>query len=209
MANKEEINGNFDQKENLKEQNLIASGYLSETKVNLCEGDFMDLYESNFFGQPTNDVLTLDPEESALLLERGRIKVYKDDELINEIQLDDYINIVSDKDPDFWGKYLVYKDLRSRGYVVRGGYGELAPYRKYPRGARPNKAQSDTFVFPFAEGTFMELHQLDLIVAQAQSNRKTLILGMVDRSGDVTYYKASEFQIGINNEKIEWPNEAR
>ena len=31
---------------------------------------------------------------------------------------------------------------------------------------------------------------------------------MVDRSGDVTYYKASEFTIPVNTEKIEFPDDS-
>lgn len=187
-----------------KDANLVASGYIQESKIVLIQGQWQDLYDTNFFGQPEEKSLVLDSEEAVLLVERGRIKIYFDKELKQEIPIDQYVNIVSELLPDFWRKYLVYKDLRSRGYVVRAGYGKLSPYRRYPRGARPNKAQSDTFIFPFAEGSHLDLSQLDTIVKQAQANRKVLILGMVDRSGDVTYYKASEFSIPMNTDKFEF-----
>ena len=197
-----------DEKPSSKDANLLASGYIRDTKIVLIQGQWRDLYDNNFFGQPESDTLVLDPEEAVLLVERGRIKIFFDSNLEKEISIDHYVNLVSEILPDFWRKYIVYKDLRSRGYVVRAGYGELAPYRRYPRGARPNKAQSDTFIFPFAEGSHLDLTQLDTIVKQAQSNRKVLILGMVDRSGDVTYYKASEFTIPINTEEFEFPSES-
>lgn len=196
-----------DEKISTKEANLLASGYIRETKIVLIQGQWQDLYDTNFFGQPEDQSLVLDPEEAVLLVERGRIKIYSDSSLEQELPIDQYVNKVSEILPEFWRKYIVYKDLRSRGYVVRSGYGELAPYRRYPRGARPNKAQSDTFIFPFAEGSHLDLSQLDTIVKQAQSNRKVLILGMVDRSGDVTYYKASEFSIPVNTDKFEFPDE--
>ena len=135
-------------------------------------------------------------------MERGRIKIYSGPSLDNELSLDEFIQLVSKDKKDFWTRYIVYKDLRSRGYVVRSGFGDIQLYRKYPRGAKPNKAQSDTLVLPFAEGASLELHQFDLIVNQAASNRKELILGIIDRSGDVTYYKASEYNIKENTERI-------
>ena len=197
----------FDDKFSSKESNLLASGYVKDSKVILTTGQWQDLYDNNFFGLPENSTLILDPEEAVLLAERGRIKLFKNSDLVEEIPIHEYVNYISAIQKEFWRKYVVYKDLRGRGYVVRAGYGELAPYRRYPRGAKPNKAQSDTFIFPFAEGAYLDLGQLDTIVKQAQANRKVLILGMVDRSGDVTYYKASEFSIPINTEKFEIPEE--
>ena len=197
----------FDDKLSSKDSNLLASGYVKDSKVILITGQWQDLYDNNFFGLPENSTLILDPEEAVLLAERGRIRLFKNSDLVEEIPIYEYVNYISAIQKDFWRKYIVYKDLRGRGYVVRAGYGELAPYRRYPRGAKPNKAQSDTFIFPFAEGAYLDLSQLDTIVKQAQANRKVLILGMVDRSGDVTYYKASEFSIPINTEKFEFPEE--
>lgn len=210
MSDNDPDDVDYDIDENLisKESNLLASGFIRETKIVLNQGQWQDLYDNNFFGQPDSNSLILDPEEAVLLVERGRIKIYYDESLQNELPIDQYVNFVSELLPDFWRKYIVYKDLRSRGYVVRAGYGKLAPYRRYPRGAKPNKAQSDTFIFPFAEGSNLDLTQLDTIVKQAQTNRKVLILGMVDRSGDVTYYKVSEFTIPVNTEKYEFAEDS-
>lgn len=208
MVKDELENENQGNKEQNKEQNLLAWGYLEGNSIRLSEGKFMELYNNNFYGEPdSSGDLFIMPEEAALLVERGRIKIYSDQNYVNELSLGEYIDqVVSNENSDFWVKYLVYKDLRSRGYVVRAGYGagKLVPYRKYPRGARPNTIKSDSFIYPFSEGSSIEPHEFDLMVKQAQSNRKSLLLGIVDRSGDVTYYKASEYGITDNLEKFEW-----
>ena len=193
-----------------KDRNLMAKGYKKGNLIHLSQGEFKELYENNFFGNLEDNELILIPEEASLLIERSRIKIYFDKDFREEVNLGKFIELISKHDEDFWSKYLVYKDLRSRGYVVRSGYGgsgKLVPYRRYPRGAKPDTKQSDTFIYPFSEGMTIEPHQFDLIVNQAQSNRKSLLLGIIDRSGDVTYYKASEFQIPVNTEKFEWKNE--
>lgn len=195
-----------------KQTEPSASGFIDKQKLHLIEGDILSFYETGFYGQPHDNKLILSPEEASLLLERNRIIIYKDSDLKIIYPLDELIEHFSSVDKHFWGNYLVYKDLRSRGYVVRSGYGEFTPYRRYPRGTKPNQdnkksASSDTVIYPFLEGAFLELHQLDLIVNLAKSNRKKLILGVVDRSGDVTYYRASEFQVPYNQERYEWPSD--
>lgn len=200
-----------------KQSEPSASGFIDKQKLHLIEGDILSFYETGFYGQPYGDKLILSPEEASLLLERSRISIYKDRDLKNFYPLDELIEHFSSLDKQFWGRYLVYKDLRSRGYVVRSGYGEFSPYRRYPRGTKPGTTKnlqdnkksgvSDTVIYPFLEGNFLELDQLDLIVNLAKSNRKKLILGVVDRSGDVTYYRASEFQVPFNEERYEWPSD--
>ena len=50
----------------------------------------------------------------------------------------------------------------------------------------------------------MELYELEQLEELAHANRKTLILGIVDRGGDVTYYRASEFTLNKNTEQYEF-----
>ncbi|MHA2362339.1 MAG: hypothetical protein ACXAC7_00155 [Candidatus Hodarchaeales archaeon] len=187
-----------------------AQGFVQGTNVNLIKGEFLGLYQTGYYGQLQENILVLTAEEAVLLLERKRIIIYHTAELIEIFTVDKLIEYFSSqiKNGKFWGRYLVYKDLRGRGYVVRPGFGE-GIYRRYPRGTKPNTAQSDTFIFPFLGGSFLELHQLDLIVNQAKSNRKMLILGCVDRSGDVTYYRASDFNFPYNHERYEWPDDQK
>ena len=179
-------------------------------------------YENGYYGTKEENYLELDPEEALLLIERGKLHVYEfitpqNDELNNlqefsqeqlsQMKLltqDLFIKLIIVENTHFWGRYLVYRDLRARGYVVRPGYGINTPYRRYPRGTKATKVQSNVLVYPFVEGTEFELFELEQLVQQAQANRKMLILGIVDRSGDVTYYKTSEFQLPENIEQYEW-----
>lgn len=185
----------------------VWQGYVTAEGVHLPNPAAKELYNNGFYGQPRDDGLVLSPEEAVHLLERGKVEVTWDKERSQVCTTADLVDHFEDANPGFWGWYQVYKDLRTRGYVVRPGFGEKSPYRRYPRGARPNKSQSDTFVLPFLEGTFLELHELDRIVQQAVANRKTLVLGMVDASGDVTYYRSSEVRLPPNSEKYVFPDE--
>ncbi|MHA1989408.1 MAG: hypothetical protein ACW981_01935 [Candidatus Hodarchaeales archaeon] len=179
-------------------------------------------YDSGYYGNKFDKYLELSYEEALLLAERGRLtihyskssKVSNDEEISDDsiknlpvIDIKSLTKRITKEIPNFWGRYLVYKDLRSRGYVIRPGYGSSAPYRRYPRGTKAEKAQSNVLIYPFVEGTKMELFELEQLEELAHANRKILILGIVDRSGDVTYYKASEFELNENKEKYEWHDE--
>ncbi|OLS18971.1 MAG: tRNA-splicing endonuclease [Candidatus Heimdallarchaeota archaeon LC_3] len=179
-------------------------------------------YESGYYGNKSEDFLELSFEEALLLAERGRIRIFSNEDntlpnegpisndkiqLLTELDVTSLTQIITREVPNFWGRYLVYKDLRSRGYVVRPGYGSSSPYRRYPRGTKAEKSQSNALIYPFIEGTKIELFELERLEESAHANRKTLILGIVDRSGDVTYYKTSEFELNENKEIYEWHDE--
>ena len=87
-----------------------------------------DLYTQGYYGTPSkNDEIILDPYEASLLLERGRIEVKSKDQekpIIAQELITSYIF----KKKDFWQKYLVYKDLRNRGYPVKLGHGMTTPF---------------------------------------------------------------------------------
>ena len=205
----------------------VLHGVLIPPKIRIY-GEFKHYYyENGYYGDKYNDYLELNYEEALLLVERGRLVVHGEEnekiaieELKPEMIIDYIENLpifdakkltqfITSKQDNFWGRYLVYKDLRSRGYVVRAGYGPKEPYRRYPRGTKAEKSQSNVLVYPFVEGKTLELFELEQIVDLAHANRKTLILGIVDRSGDVTYYKTSELELKENKEQYRWQDEIK
>lgn len=92
-------------------------------------------------------------------------------------------------DPDFWVKYCVYRDLRGRGYVVRGGFGGQVAFRVYKRGAKFPEAAAKFFVSVVVEGRPTPLFVLDSVTGHAIASRKVLILAVVDPVGEPTYYQ--------------------
>ena len=60
---------------------------------------------------------------------------------------------------DSWTKFIIYRDLRSRGYVVKDGFGFGTDLRVYERGDFPAKA-AKFVVFALDEGTEKSLGDL-------------------------------------------------
>jgi len=93
-------------------------------------------------------------------------------------------------DRNSWYKYLVLRDLRTRGYITREGYGLGIDFNVYEKGEYPTEAPK-FLVVGLCEGTPIVSEKLVEILKRAQSNRKTLILGVIDRRNEIVYYSIS------------------
>ena len=151
------------------------------------------IYSQGWFGKYTKiGNIKLDPYETVLLLERKKIDVVN---INNESKtLSEVVALFSNNIQDFLINYLLYKDLRGRGYVVKkhsinGKYFEL-----YERGTTPNKAKHLALVVPMAEGVLFNIDDIDQIVSEAKEIGKILIFAVIDSLGDVSYYSVSELE---------------
>src|SRR2546427_10795407 len=90
-------------------------------------------------------------------------------------------------------RYLVYRDLRQRGYVVEARGGPV-DFQVYPRGGAPRKTPSRYWVRAVSERAVFDLAELLERAEEAAGVRKSLLLGLVDEESDLTYYSVREAQ---------------
>ncbi|UCG03555.1 MAG: tRNA-intron lyase [Candidatus Heimdallarchaeota archaeon] len=166
-----------------------------------------EIFDNGYFGQWTSkDSLVLEPEEVLLLMDRKRI-IVMNSTTNQKITSSELVTHFTKINKTFWSRYLVYKDLRNRGYVVRIGTQITAPFRIYSRGGKPGESISKKVIFPLPEGEDLDLDFLDQLVNQSKIDRKTLLLSVVDRLGDVTYYQASQLELERNELEYEYRDE--
>ena len=101
-------------------------------------------------------------------------------------------------DEKFWMRYQVYRDLRSRGYVVREGIGSNMDFRIYPRGTQLNTDNAKYFIYVLPEWYPVEISLLEVLSRQALSSRKDLLLAIVDQLGDISYYQMNNYSFKEN-----------
>jgi len=134
--------------------------------------------------------LELEPVELLHLIERKRLVVKKPD---GETIGSDYIvSELLDEDPDLWTRFLVFRDLRSRGYAVRQGFGSGIGFRVYARGDRPGAASANQLVYVLKEGEPISLSDLDMVTQTAAGSRKDLVFALVDQNGEVNFYRVAQ-----------------
>lgn len=162
------------------------SGRLQEDKVRLGPEALSDLYEQGYFGRPRGKGLELSLVEAAYLLDRSRIKVFSDR---RELDFKAFFQAASSLEKGFEFRYVVYKDLRERGYYVQPGRPD---FRVYPRGGHPGKTPAEFYVLVISERMPLPLKEIIEPVRVAGQMRKKLMLAIVDEESDITFYEARE-----------------
>ena len=185
-----------------KTEKAQIEGIIKQDKVIISDKKaFEEFYNTSFIGTiETNsngqEVLILEAIEALLLCERHRILIWEDNNKNNKLyDFETLLTYFTQFDERLWQKYIIYMDLRKRGYIVRPGYGDGIDFRVYKRGADFEKDSAKFLIFPVFEGDPIELRDLDKMSRVAMSSRKDLIVATVDRLSKPIYYSVKKFQI--------------
>ncbi len=179
----------------LEEEVFVASGVFQNGRVLVTGRGASILFNTGFYGELKDpNTLHLSDVEATNLIERKRLVVL-DEETSSPLTLQQIVHHFAMKNNEFWVNYLVYKDLRMRGYVVRIGFKDPILFRVYHRGGQPGRDPAKLFVAPMVEGKRLPLETLEYLFSIALAARKQLLLAVIDRSGDVTYYRAQEIDL--------------
>ena len=109
------------------------------------------------------------------------------------LKFTDYVSFALSRDENAWTRFLIFRDLRSRGYVVREGFGFPIDFRVYERGDYGNKA-AKYIVFGLNEGKTMSVSELKKNVDQMSTMGKEAVVAVVERRGEVIYYKVGKWR---------------
>jgi len=175
----------------------VPTGMIEDHRVILQGDDAITVYNRGYYGLPGGEGVVLTGFEALHLVELGRIQVQTDGKEMTEQNLMTYFSNLLD---NFMGRYLVYKDLRNRGYVVNQGRGSSFFFRLYKRGDIPKQNSAAYYITPLQEGTSINLPELDDLVKLAKHSKKDLVFGLVDASGDVSYLQVNQlYPEGLSN----------
>lgn len=141
------------------------------------------LHEKSHFGNLKEDRLELSLIEAGYLMENNRLDIYKDDEKCEKSYI---IGLIKQK--DLFGKFLVYSDLKNRGYVIKTGFKYGSEFRLYDRGLAPGKGHSNYLVKVVYEKYNIDALDFASYVRVSHGVNKNLLLAVVDDDLDITYY---------------------
>ena len=141
------------------------------------------LHEKSKFGKIEADALNLSLIEACYLLEKGRLNIYEDDV---ECTVGYLIDILKEK--ELYSKYVVFRDLKDRGYVIKTGFKYGSEFRLYNRGGGPGEGHSDYLVKIIFENYDISALDFASYVRVSHGVNKKLLLAIVDEDFDITYY---------------------
>jgi tRNA-intron endonuclease len=165
---------------------------LSEKNVIISRKQDFDELSSRGYGVTENDKLLLTFYEALYLLDRGLLDV--EDEKGRKVNFQKLLQCYKREDENAWAKYLAYRDLRSRGYVIREGFGLGVDFRVYDRGEY-GKDTAKYLILSLQEGKPISLEDLTNTLKQCQSLKKELILAVMNRRGETVYYSVSQLTL--------------
>lgn len=144
------------------------------------------LYEKSRFGEVKEGKIFYSLVEVLYLLEKGKIEVYEGKK---KLSFEKFLEKARKLDDRVEVKYVVFRDMRKRGYVVKTGLKFGAEFRVYDKGVKPGQEHAKWILYPVREAEMLTWHEFAAKNRVAHSTRKNLLIAVVDEEGDVTYYE--------------------
>lgn len=163
-------------------KNLLVSD-----KVIVREKKVKDQLIPKGFGEKTESDYVLDLIEAYFLMEKKKLDL--EDREGKKIKQEELLKYAMKKDKKFYPKFLVYSDLRERGFVVKTGFKFGFDLRVYPRGKRPGQAHTHWAVAVLSQNDRMNFIEFSRMVRLSGNIKTILLFAVVDSENDINYYE--------------------
>jgi len=182
--------------ENLSDSNFVveASYFGKEGKIVIQEQKYQDQLRNKGFGENFNKEYLLTFLEALFLLQSNKLRIVTK---TKEYDFSGFMKILIKKDKKLLTKYLIYRDLRSKGYVVKDGFGFGTDFRVYERGEY-NKKTSKYVAIGLNEGATISASTFANMIEEVENMGKDAVIAVVERRGEVIYYKTSKMNFSEN-----------
>ena len=175
------------------------SAKLINEKIIVINPKMQNILTERGFGESEKDTLVLDSFEALYLLYNNKLELKK---INKNIVFDELIQKYIQKNDDILTRFLLYRDLRTKGYVVKDGFGFGSDFRVYERGNYGLK-DAKFIIFAFNEGTQQKLGKLYKNIEEITKMGKEPIIAVIERRGEIIYYKINKMNFLENKPEFE------
>ncbi len=167
----------------------IVKGIFMEGRVITEDSDAArEFYNQSRFGTIIKNKVELGMLEALYLMEAGKLEISSASG--RKMSAEQLMKKAKKTEPNFWIRYCVFRDIRSRGYIVKTALKFGADFRVYDRGVKPGEDHAKWVVFPIHEATALTWHDFSAKNRVAHSTKKRLLLAVVDEEGDISYWES-------------------
>lgn len=167
----------------------VAKGILSGTKIIIRDREIFK-YIDESPEQKDKKIIEISLIEGLYLIKKEVLEVYENNKKLEFFEIiEKAIEITKDK--NFYIKFLVYNDLKSRGYSVFTGYKFGADFRVYEKNKNIEKGQREHAKFlvqVFPEESMLSFANMAGDVRLTKSVNKNLIYAIVNADNEIIYY---------------------
>jgi len=173
---------------------MIVGELLVQRVIVWDEKAFDELQESGY-GKFLDDRIELALVEAMYLIEKQKLKVVLSEKgKKKSLKKKEFYDYAIKNERNFHARFIVYSDLRDRGFLVKTGFKFGCDFRVYERGVKLKKGPKEVFehtkwvVHAIPEEFSCSFPELSRAVRLAQNIRTEMIWAIVDSENDVTYY---------------------
>lgn len=182
--------------QNSEFQNIIEGVLTGKCLIKIDDLRSQDQLRNKGYGDKENNNYFLETYEALYLLYLNKLVIANG----NVVHFSGLLKHALKHDKEIVTKFLVYRDLRSRGYVVKEGFGFGADFRVYERGGYEKK-RAKYVVFCINEGINVKVGELSKNVREIETMGKNAIAAVVERRGEVIYYKLTNMKFKENKKQ--------
>ncbi|MFC1803473.1 hypothetical protein ACFL0D_05845 [Thermoproteota archaeon] len=147
------------------------------------------LYQDGY-GVRRNNVHYLRGVETLYNVERGKLNVV--DEYTNQtLNFQQLLYFLSREDPNLWTNFIVYKDLRTRGFIIEINKQDFRVYERGDFGKKPASYQ----IKIISEGKPETIENLLEELVSVEETSLSMKVAVVDRRGEIVYYGLEEKEL--------------
>ena len=181
------------------ENNSKIQGVLIKNQIMVLNPDSQKDLEQKGYGEFEKNKFYLKSFESLYLLYTGALTLFKGKK---KVDFDSLMQICKKNDEGILTKFLVYRDLRTRGYTVKDGFGFGSDFRVYSKGDFGEKG-AKFLVFGLSEGKQERIGKFQKKIEEIIKMGKEPIIAVIERRGEIIYYKITQMNFYQNKQKIE------
>ena len=182
--------------QNSEFQNIIQGVLTKKCLIKIDDFRSQDQLRNKGYGDKENNNYLLETYEALYLLHLNKLVITNGD----VVDFSDLLKHALRYDKEIVTKFLVYRVLRSRGYVVKEGFGFGTDFRVYERGGYEKK-RAKYVVFCVNEGINVKVGELSKHVREIETMGKNAIAAVVERRGEVIYYKLTNMKFNENKKQ--------
>ncbi len=160
---------------------------LISNKVIVEEKKLKDQLIQKGFGEKADRQLVLDLKEALFLLEKGKIAL--EDKEGKKVKEKELLKYASRKEKGFYKKFIVYRDLRDRGFCAKTGFKFGFDFRVYPRGKKPGEEHTYWAINVRTQDERISMIEFSRMVRLAGNLKTILLIAIVDSENDINYYE--------------------
>tara|TARA_Y100000389_G_C17416614_1_gene494136 strand:- start:542 stop:1117 length:576 start_codon:yes stop_codon:yes gene_type:complete len=176
----------------------ITAKFIDEKTI-VINPKMQNILNERGFGESEKDTLILNSFETLYLLYNNKLELKK---VNKNIIFDELIQKYIQKNDDILTRFLLYRDLRTKGYVVKDGFGFDSDFRVYEKGTYGQK-DAKFLIFAFNEGTQQKIGKLYKNIHEITQMGKEPIIAVIERRGEIIYYKINKMNFLENKSELE------